>query len=354
MWRFLRTVLALLLALAWQHASQAKTVRPSSRRGLGQLSTFATAALAKAHAALAVEKAYPVELNTAVDGVMPTGRQAARAAALARAKAAESGPNKIYGETEKLITMREMRQPSPLAGSSVDVLGMSLSAVDAGGTLMWAVAIFFGIPSPLLFVGVTEGLDVRFSHRVELWLATLLGKGEEQWATDRAEGFQAEAPLPYTAAVAAACVPVGFVVDQATTFMVSGDHGWSASLGTCAAIAALFLEVGRPKRLSREEKEMRDTLWQDFGDFAQLRLVRKTGGVHVSDVIKSFRKTNIRYIGSQRASDTDIEDAVRSWYQGSLSNAGFLRDVVLLSETDSMERANRILQEVEEKRTRSA
>uniref|UniRef100_A0A7S1UE00 Uncharacterized protein n=1 Tax=Phaeomonas parva TaxID=124430 RepID=A0A7S1UE00_9STRA len=301
-------------------------------------------------AAGAFENAYPVELNTEVDGVMKTGKEAARAAAMARARAAEAGPQRIYGETEKLIIRRETAAPSASdLGPTLDLLGAHLGAADLAGGLLWGVALFLGIPSPLLFVGITEGSDVRFAHKLELALARALGN-EDEWVKDRAAGFKSEAPFAYTAAVGALCLPVGFVLGQGVAAAVGGDSGWSASLGTCAAIAAGALEVGRPLRLTRQEQEARDQLWEDFEAFAGMRLQRKSGGVHISNVIKAFRGSNIRYVGSNRASDSDIEEAARAWYREGLSQAGFMKGVVLLTEQEGFERANSRLREIEEGR----
>ena len=307
------------------------------RRSLAQASSLA---VFHAHGVLAAgyPQAYPVELNTEVDGVMKTGKEAAREAALARSRAAEAGPQAIYGQTEQLIRLRETNSPAPPAAPLLDIMGYGIGASDVAGGALWAAAFFLGIPSPLLFLGITEGSDVRFAHRMERWLALALGRGDEEWCADRTDGFKATAPAELTAVAALLSLPAGFAIGQLTAFAVGGDHGWSASLGACAVIAAGALEVGRPVRLTREEKEKRDTLWGDFLQFADLRMERRSGGVHMTDVVKSFRQSDIRYIGSAKATDQDIEEAVRYWYREAPSAAGFLRGIVLLSEEDAAAR----------------
>ena len=181
---------------------------------------------------------------------------------------------------------------------------------------------------------------------------------DNQWLTDRNDGYFGELPPSLMAILSVIFVIFGIVLDRTVYFLVAdGDAEVSLQLGGVSVIGGAVWEVGRlaakEKAPTREEYERDVELYREFQEFAEKRII--VGGrsssssssrgrsvlssscsCHRSDVISAFRRFNPKYRTADNEqfplSDIEIERILRRWNRefgsgGEMSSAGFFSGI---------------------------
>ena len=133
---------------------------------------------------------------------------------------------------------------------------------------------------------------------------------------------------------------MGFFVDRGLLFLADGNVNSVLQLGGVSLIGGASLELGRiasgDKKMTRDDYERECMLRDEFGEFAERRLIVGQGGsVHRSEVIQAFRRFNAKYRVENEEyplTDLEIERLVRIWnkMEGNregVTSAGFLKNV---------------------------
>jgi len=182
-------------------------------------------------------------------------------------------------------------------------------------------------------------------------------KSENQWLTDRNDGFFGELPPSFMAVLSVVFVLFGIVLDRTVYFLADGDAEVSLQLGGVSVIGGAVWEVGRlaakEKAPTREEYERDVELYREFREFAEKRIIvggrsngaggSNSGGrslsscsCHRSDVISAFRRYNPKYRTADNEqfplSDIEIERILRKWNRefgsgSEMSSAGFFAGI---------------------------
>ena len=140
---------------------------------------------------------------------------------------------------------------------------------------------------------------------------------------------------------------LGAVADRSVYFLAEGDADVSLQLGGVAVLSSGFWEVGRlatgKKGGTRAKIEREDRIEKEFMEFADKRLIagRSTLSVHMSEVVKAFRRFNPKYRVENEQyplSDIEIERGVRKWARErgvEMSSAGFFSGVGIDADADA-------------------
>ncbi|KAL7431098.1 hypothetical protein ACHAXH_001440 [Discostella pseudostelligera] len=176
-------------------------------------------------------------------------------------------------------------------------------------------------------------------------------KSDNQWLTDRNDGFFGELPPSFMVVLSVVFVVFGIVLDRTVYFLADGDAEVSLQLGGVSVIGGAVWEVGRlaakEKAPTREEYERDVELYREFREFAEKRIIVRgrsnDGGrslsscsCHRSDVISAFRRYNPKYRTADNEqfplSDIEIERILRKWNRefgsgSEMSSAGFFAGI---------------------------
>eukprot|EP00877_Chromochloris_zofingiensis_P010405 jgi/Chrzof1/5618/Cz16g09050.t1 len=199
-------------------------------------------------------------------------------------------------------------------------------AGDVAAGALWSVAYWFASPLQLLllFLGKID------TERPSDWIINIIGRA----AKLRVKDVDYVAPVWVQASAASICI-AGGIVTAAVLDLSLGDSIWALSSGIGACIAAAVYEVGRPRRLSREEAVTLEAQWQDFAGFADKRLQRG-GRCHESEIFSAFRRDFARYRSAEALPDTVLRDMVRNWYPDvERTRTGYYKNVSLRAYVDA-------------------
>ena len=147
----------------------------------------------------------------------------------------------------------------------------SLSPGDCAGALLWSFSYFFVSPLQLLLLFLGRIETTRPSDAIVKLGGQLLGQDTEALGYEPPVGLQVAAVL--------ACLTQG-VITSLLFELALGEETWSVSTGIGSLFAAFVYEVGRPKRLSKQDEIELEAVWRDFESFADTALL-KSGRCHV-------------------------------------------------------------------------
>jgi len=243
-----------------------------------------------------------------------------------------------YGSVPSQLDVSDKAAPPPL--SFDDVTGFE-SLPEWSPTVFSAVLLGFALycgPDWLLApLGLESGIQP--GRQSALAVGRLLNATSD-FVVDGEAGYASEPDLPVAAANAVAYLAAGLVAYRGllATF---DDRGFVSALAACAGIAGAVYEIGRPKRLTRDQALQKESLRQSFDAFATTRLEPAVqGSVHKSEIVSAFRRSVARYRSASASgvSDRVIEQTVRHWFRTragiSVTPAGFYRGCVLTPEPD--------------------
>ncbi|KAG2423379.1 hypothetical protein HXX76_015345 [Chlamydomonas incerta] len=181
--------------------------------------------------------------------------------------------------------------------------GSGFGAADTLAGLLWGLSLYFASPLQqlLLFLGKIE------TQRPSDWIILGLARGPLGLPISDVN----EAPGWLSGVAAGVCLASGLAI-SAVLQAGLGDSIWALSTGTGACLAAGVYEVGRPKRMNREEAAELDDQWRDFVGWANGRLVR-SGRCHESELQTAFRKQFPRYRSQDALTDATFRSLVRNW-----------------------------------------
>lgn len=180
------------------------------------------------------------------------------------------------------------------------------------GALLWAYTLYFGIFSPLFL-----GKSVYFgqpSEWVLIPLARGLGEDNKEWYQNFCDGVQYQVPPKVDFLRFGFFFVSGVVVNSAITRIFGGDLFWGWSTATCLSIPSTLLALFRPRRPSKEDVAVEESILRDFSEFAKKRLVRTQGKVCAeSRIITSFRRSFSAYRTEEDISNKKLRKLIRSW-----------------------------------------
>ena len=224
----------------------------------------------------------------------------------------------------------QFREPfEDLLQDSNDFIGLGFG--EALGAGLWSAALYFASPIQLLllFFGKIE------TERPSDWLLRGIGIAAGLNVNDL--GYTAPQWIRLT--VVAICIFEGLLVSTLLSSSL-GDSTWAISSGLGACFAAGVYEVGRPRRIEKDEAITLEAQWGDFNQWASTRLTKR-GSCHESEVFSAFRKENSRYRSDTVISDEILRDMIRNWVRRSNEGAsmdrtprGFIKGLSVLSRSD--------------------
>lgn len=272
----------------------------------------------------AYEQAYPLELQSTPYNEIETPSNS-----LTKLKEERLSQKKA----KVASTQSELRtNPLGIYTSSQENFGLTIA-----GASTWALALWFATGS-------------RSNPLVTPLANSLYDEKDEEWLSDRNDGYFGELPLEFMAILSAVFVFCGVIVDRAVYFLADGDAEVSLQLAGVSVIGGAVWEVGRlaasEKAPTREEYDRDVTLYKEFDEFASKRLIVSTGrSCHRSDVIAAFRRFNPKYRVADNAqyplADIEIERILKAWNrqfgsgpENEMTSAGFFKGISVDDEAD--------------------
>ena len=266
----------------------------------GMLATTAAAASSSlsipstVEVANAYEQSYPLELQSITQDEV------------------ETSSNSITKLNQERITQKKLKVSATKNELRTDPLGIHQSPSSSlsnnyiltiAGASTWALALWLASGSrsnPLVtpLANVLYG-DVNDSNENESSSSSSVAdssgkeeKQQQQWLTDRNDGYFGELPIEFMAILSAVFVFCGVIIDRMVYFLADGDAEVSFQLAGVSAISGAVWEVGRlatkEKAPTREEYDRDVTLYKEFEEFANKRIIIGRGSCHRSDVINAF------------------------------------------------------------------
>ena len=162
---------------------------------------------------------------------------------------------------------------------------------EALACVLWAVSLWYASPLQLLFL--------------------FFGKIDTERPSDWILKRLPEVPIVSVPTTMLVCFAVGTAIARSVD-AACGDTTWGVASSMGALAGAGMYELGRPRRLSEEEREALDRKWADFVQFADEGLERK-GRCHESEVERAFRASAGRYRDPSSVSIVEIRKFVRNW-----------------------------------------
>jgi len=205
----------------------------------------------------------------------------------------------------------------------------TLQIPDLIAASLLAIAFAVG-PGPWLApLGI--GTDIRPSRYIGLAAARALGRSEEQWARDAADGFSYDAPFDMQIIVALILFISGLLTDRLLLLALDGSGTFVLSLSGSLVIAAAFFELIRPQLQSRQDFEFKEAQYAEFESFAEAELdFSPSASCHESDIVRSFRLFYPKYrASSSLIKDEDIERMMRKWGRFERTPAGYYKGIEL-------------------------
>eukprot|EP00803_Ostreobium_quekettii_P010741 evm.model.scf_186.2 EVM.evm.TU.scf_186.2 scf_186:12967-16054(-) len=216
----------------------------------------------------------------------------------------------IYGTAASLTLMGILaltffREPieDALYGGGLDFALGSVTLGDLAVALVWGVSLYFVSPLQILLLFLGE-ID---TERPSDWLLFQLGKA----AGEDINNPQYIVPVSLQAAAIFFFGISGTVV-AALFHAALGGATWGLSTGLGSCFAAGIYEVGRPRRLSREEFEKQEGQFAEFARIADERL-QKNGQCHESEILSVLKVSNVKYRRQDYLSDKDFQRLMRRW-----------------------------------------
>lgn len=184
----------------------------------------------------------------------------------------------------------------------------------------------------------------------------LYDKDKEAWLKDRNDGMFADIPISLYAILALLFITTGFCWDSLlVSQFTEGDRNVSLQLAGVSLITGASLELGRiasgEKKLTRDEYNRYQQLESEFNEFANSRLIKKSGGnCHRSEIVKAFRRYYAKYRQPDNQEyplgDLEIERLLREWSKQqqqqqqrgdiniAITSAGFYSGIQINTEAD--------------------
>jgi hypothetical protein len=227
--------------------------------------------------------------------------------------------------TAAFVAFRE-----PIEDFLQDNMNELIGLGDVFGVSLWSFALFYTSPLQLLllFLGKID------TERPSDWLTRKLGM---------AAGLEID-DLDFTAPQWIQFVVISICISQAliiTLFLSQslGDSTWAVSSGIGACFAAFLYEVGRPRKLEKDEALLLESQLLDFATWAKARL-QPRGSCHETEIFTAFRRENSKYRSTETITDEILRDMVRNWSrrcsgeQLDRTSRGFMKGVSLRVRSD--------------------
>lgn len=178
------------------------------------------------------------------------------------------------------------------------------SAGAVASSLLWSLSLYYASPlqALLLFLG-----KIDKSRPSDLVLQQF-GK----WMGHDVTNVHYEAPATVRAATMLVFLLAGVGVTASLRALTEGDTTWAVSVAIGFAMIAGVYDLGRPVRLSREDAERLERMWQDFQGFADENL-QDSGRCHVSEVEKRFRACSAKYRSKESCTDMELRNLIANW-----------------------------------------
>lgn len=251
-------------------------------------------------AANAYEQSYPLELQSITKDEI------------------ETSSNSITKLNQERIIQKKLKVSATKNELRTDPLGIHQSPSSSlsnnnyiltiAGASTWALALWLASGSrsnPLVTplanilydVNVNESNENESSSSAAAEASSSGNEGQQQqkqqqWLMDRNEGYFGELPIEFMAILSAVFVFCGVIIDRIVYFLADGDAEVSFQLAGVSAIGGAVWEVGRlaakEKAPTREEYDRDLTLYKEFEEFANKRIIIGRGSCHRSDVINAF------------------------------------------------------------------
>jgi hypothetical protein len=227
--------------------------------------------------------------------------------------------------TASFVAFRE-----PIEDFLQDNLNELIGLGDVFGVGLWSFALFYASPLQLLllFLGKID------TERPSDWLTRKLGMAADLSIDDL--GFIAPQWIQFV--VISVCIGQASII---TLFLSQslGDSTWAVSSGIGACFAAFLYEVGRPRKLEKDEALLLESQWLDFATWAKTRL-QSRGSCHEIEIFSAFRRENSKYRSPETITNEILRDMVRNWStrgsgeQLDRTSRGFMKGVSLRVRSD--------------------
>lgn len=243
----------------------------------------------------------------------------------------------VYGDVPRQLDASDKIAPPPLSFEDFASSGLpdGSPAVFAAGLL--AFAIYLGPDWLLAPFGLELGIQPGRSTQI------IIGRvfnASSDFVADGEAGYASEATPQVATINAAVYLAAGFLAYEGL-IVAFDDRGFVCALAACAGIASAVYEIGRPKRLTRDQADAAEVLRVSFDDFASKRLEASSqSSVHRSEIVAAFRRSVARYrtASASGVSDRVIEKVVRRWFLKragiSMTPAGFYKGCALKPEPE--------------------
>lgn len=202
--------------------------------------------------------------------------------------------------------------------SFAEIFLAPLAPLDLVSAGFLGVAMMLGPDFLLAPAGLVSADGIRPGYALQGAVGALLDP-DAQWLADRREGLAARAPLAVTAPVVAAFLAAGLPAQRLLLFAIE-DPSFCLSVGIISCLGGGLLELIRPPRPTREERDLRAARTAEFLAFSAERL-RVGGRCHERDIVAAFRAFYPRYRRPEmsRASDGvsladgEVAELARAW-----------------------------------------
>eukprot|EP00325_Prymnesiales_sp_UTEX-LB-985_P019903 CAMPEP_0174760634 /NCGR_PEP_ID=MMETSP1094-20130205/108871_1 /TAXON_ID=156173 /ORGANISM="Chrysochromulina brevifilum, Strain UTEX LB 985" /LENGTH=258 /DNA_ID=CAMNT_0015966575 /DNA_START=138 /DNA_END=914 /DNA_ORIENTATION=- len=167
-----------------------------------------------------------------------------------------------------------------------------LESSDVIAALFLGVALMLGPDFILAPAGLVSNKGIRPGY----FLESVVGRAitpDDEWLQDRREELAASAPLRVRALVLAPFLLAGLLVDRLLLVALE-DPSFVLSLGIIGCFGGGCLEVIREPLPSRSERDLSETLAEEFLIFSSTRL-RLGGQCHESEIVSAFRQCYSKY-----------------------------------------------------------
>ena len=214
----------------------------------------------------------------------------------------------------------EMAQYAARKAEMAASMELGFGGVDAAGSVLWAVVLWFGVLNDIFFPRAARPSDLVLPA-----LAKVLGYSAEkdEWLRDFENGSRGEYPVPLLGVGGLLFLGGGFIVEQVLKILADGDAGLSCQLGVIGCIWAGLYEIGRIETgdaLNTAEVDAENQrLWEEFESFADIRLERASElkSTNQVEIVRAFRRFHSRHRSVEYggATDAEIVENLRRWYR---------------------------------------
>ena len=218
-----------------------------------------------------------------------------------------------------------------------------LELPDVVAAVFLGIALLIGPDFILAPAGLVSDKGIRPGYSLEAVVGGLVDS-EAQWLKDRREGLKADAPLFVRAPILVLFIAAGVLLNRLLILALE-DSTFVISVGICSCIGGGLLELIREPLPTREERDLKRKLEDEFVVFSGQRLTIG-GRCHERDIVKAFRSfyPRYRFRDMSRATDgvsvgdEDIGRLVRRWNQGmngpgERTSTGFWKGISLIDES---------------------